>query len=342
VALIERLAYGVSQGLRVSWYFGQKVVAARLGDRVPARPELRGRLPDTDRILGDLRELLAQDLRNIEAGLYAMPPPPVGGPLTALDTARRFFTDLEDVNRRRRENSHDEVRARASGANWPRYYLQNFHYQTDGWLSAESASLYDHQVEVLFGGGADAMRRRALIPIGIELARTGVRGRRLLDIACGTGRFLREVKHNYPRLAVTGLDMSPYYLAEARRNVADWSGVTLAQGAAEQMPFPDAQFDFVTSTYLFHELPPRLRRRVAAEIARVLRPGGLFVLVDSLQLGDEPDYDALLEHFPDSFHEPYYGSYIRENLATLFKGCGLSFKDSEIAYFSKITAWRHH
>jgi ubiquinone/menaquinone biosynthesis C-methylase UbiE len=193
---------------------------------------------------------------------------------------------------------------------------------------------------VLFGGGADAMRRQALVPLGEELARIGVRGRHLLDIGCGTGRFLREVKHNYPRLAVTGLDLSPWYLAEARRHLADWSGATLAQGAAEAMPLPDARFDLATAVYLFHELPPKLRPRVAAEIARVLRPGGRFVLLDSLQLGDLADYDALLEHFPDSLHEPYYAGYIREDLGALFGRAGLAHEGDALAYFSKVSVFR--
>jgi ubiquinone/menaquinone biosynthesis C-methylase UbiE len=340
MSVLERLAYGAAQGVRLSWFFGQKIVAARMSDRVPAPAERRQRMPTSGKILRDLVALAERDLRNVEEGRYALPADLFENPARAMDRARRFFADLERVNARRREDGHSEVLESAPKDRYPRYYLQNFHYQTDGWLSADSASLYDHQVEVLFGGGAGAMRRQALIPLGDELARIGVRGRRLVDIACGTGRFLREVKHNFPRLAATGIDMSPFYLAEARRAAADWSGVTLAQGAAERLPLPDAGFDLATAIYLFHELPPGLRRRVAAEIARVVRPGGLFVLVDSLQLGDVPEYDALLEHFPESLHEPYYAGYIRLDLQALFGAAGLALESSRHAYFSKIVAFR--
>ena len=51
---------------------------------------------------------------------------------------------------------------------------------------------------------------------------------------------------------------------------------------------------------------PRCAASFSSEFARVLKPGGRLVLVDSLQHGDEPDYDGLLELFPQSFHEPYY------------------------------------
>src|SRR5205807_8486535 len=121
---------------------------------------------------------------------------------------------------------------------------------------------------------------------------------KLLDIGCGTGAFLREVKRNHPRLAVAGLDLSAPYLAVARRRLRDWSRVELVEAAAEAMPFADAEFDVISCLYLFHELPPQVRRAVAAEIRRVLRPGGTLIFVDSLQTGDEPDYDALLTYFP--------------------------------------------
>ena len=55
------------------------------------------------------------------------------------------------------------------------------------------------------------------------------------------------------------------------------------------IPLPDASQDIVTTVFLFHELPPEVRRRVAAEMARVLKPGGLLVFIDSLQMGDRPD-----------------------------------------------------
>jgi ubiquinone/menaquinone biosynthesis C-methylase UbiE len=49
---------------------------------------------------------------------------------------------------------------------------------------------------------------------------------------------------------------------------------------------------------MLHELPPKMRRTVLGEAARVLKPRGRLILVDSLQRGDEPAYDAMLESFP--------------------------------------------
>src|SRR5580658_7183348 len=158
---LEWLAYRASQGLRISWYFGQKWLSARLTSEMPAPPELKERMPDRARILADLRALLEQDWRNIEEGHYRLPEDAVAlRPLDALRKAGLFFSDLPRVDKRRRSEAHQEVLQAAPPGRYPRYYLQNFHYQTDGYLSRHSAELYDHQVEVLFGGGADAMRRQ--------------------------------------------------------------------------------------------------------------------------------------------------------------------------------------
>jgi ubiquinone/menaquinone biosynthesis C-methylase UbiE len=333
---LDWIAYRATQRLRVSWYFGQKWLSARLTEAVPAPAELKERMPDRARILADLRALLDQDWRNIEQGLYRLPEGIVADPRTALRKAGRYFADLRQVDRRRRADANDEIFRATPPGRYPRYYLQNFHYQTDGWLSRRSAELYDHQVEVLFGGGADAMRRQALVPLGRVLAERGVRGAALLDLACGTGRFLREVKSNYPKLAVTALDLSPHYLELAREALAPWSGTAFIEAPAEAVPAPDASVDVVTCIFLFHELPAKTRRQVVAEMARLLRPGGAAILLDSIQLGDVPEYDALVEYFPHAFHEPYYAQYARENLVALFAEAGLTREESSLAYFSKV------
>ena len=338
----DKLAFDTAQMARIGWFFGQKLLAARLARPVPAPPELRARqMPDRQRLLTDLWRLIEQDWRNIEAGTYAMPEDRDGGPIAGLRRAVDFFADLGAVEARRHGAPAEVLLREVEVDRYPAYYRRKFHFQSDGYLSQASAERYDYQVEVLFGGGAAAMRRQALVPLRAALRRHagGPGAARLLDIGCGTGAFLREVKRNYPRLAVTGLDLSAPYLAVARRRLQDWSRVELVEAAAEAMPFAMAEFDIVSCLYLFHELPPPVRRAVVAEIRRVLKPGGTLIFVDSLQTGDESDYDALLTYFPLAFHEPYYLSYLAEDLDGLFSP-GFAPVERSLAYFSKVVAYR--
>ena len=76
---------------------------------------------------------------------------------------------------------------------------------------------------------------------------------------------------------VTGLDASPRAIERARGQVPQ---ATFVEGWAEAMPLANASFDLVHSSAALHEMEPDQRRRIFAEVERVLKPGGQFVLVD--------------------------------------------------------------
>jgi SAM-dependent methyltransferase len=139
-----------------------------------------------------------------------------------------------------------------------------------------------------------------------------------------------------PKLPVLGIDMSEAYVRHARRHLQRWSRVNFSVAKAESLPVPDDSQDALVSIFLFHELPPKVRRIVFHECARVLKPGGRFVLVDSLQHGDQPDYDGLLDVFPKSYHEPYYRSYLDEDFGVVAKSCGLVHVRDVDAFISKV------
>ena len=102
------------------------------------------------------------------------------------------------------------------------------------------------------------------------------------------------------------------------------------------MPLPDSSQDAVTSIFVFHELPPKIRRIAIRECARVLKPGGRLVILDSLQRGDRPDYGGLLELFPQNYHEPYYSSYTKEDFSVLAADCDLKPVRNVNAFISKV------
>ena len=204
-------------------------------------------------------------------------------------------------------------------------------------MTDDSAERYDTQVEVLFNGTANAVRRQALPQLREVFAGRDQRKLRLLDIGCGTGRFLDSVKQVWPRLPTLGLDMSEAYIRHAKRQLKRWAWTTrFIVGKAEAIPLPDNSQDAVTSIFLFHELPPKIRRVVFSECARVLKPGGRLVFVDSLQRGDRPDYEGLLELFPQNYHEPYYESYITEDFGALAAACGVKYVRTVNAFVSKV------
>ncbi len=87
---------------------------------------------------------------------------------------------------------------------------------------------------------------------------------------------------------------------------------------------------------MFPELPPEVRRIAFREVSRVRKPGGRLVLVDSLQVGDDPEYDGLLELFPQGFHEPYSTTYITEDFRAIANDCGLVHARDSKAFLSKV------
>jgi ubiquinone/menaquinone biosynthesis C-methylase UbiE len=337
---LTRSAYALGHVARVGTYFGQYWLSARRTTPVKPKQPIQGATPKTNTILADLQNLLARDWANIEAGYYRMPHDLFRAPAEALRGAPAYFRELRVVEERRHAGRSQEVLETADRGRYPRYYLQNFHYQSDGWFSRESARRYDHQVEVLFGGGADAMRRQALVPLHDALRERGVRGSRLVDLACGTGRFLTFVKDNYPALHVTALELSPDYLDEAREMLRPWRGVDFVHAPAEATGLPTGGTDVVTCIYLFHELPKKIRKQVVEEAHRILAPGGAFILVDSIQVGDKPEYDGLVEYFPVAFHEPYYWDYATSDLTALFEGAGFRHDRTDVAYFSRVMSFR--
>src|SRR5207302_4059500 len=136
-------------------------------------------------------------------------------------------------------------------------------------MTRESARRYDTQVEVLLSGSANAIRRQALPPLHEIFARRDQRRLKLLDVGCGTGRALDFVKQVWPRLPAVGIDLSEAYVAEARRHLARWGWIDLLVANGEAIPLATESQDALTSLFLFHELPPKVRRIVFRELARV-------------------------------------------------------------------------
>jgi demethylmenaquinone methyltransferase/2-methoxy-6-polyprenyl-1,4-benzoquinol methylase len=114
---------------------------------------------------------------------------------------------------------------------------------------------------------------------------------RILDIGCGTGDLaIGLARRTGEEVAVKGLDYSPPMLVLARAK-ADQAGVAgrieFVHGDATELPFPDAYFDTAGISFAFRNLTYQNpgRQQHLAEVFRVLRPGGRYVIVESSQPG---------------------------------------------------------
>jgi demethylmenaquinone methyltransferase/2-methoxy-6-polyprenyl-1,4-benzoquinol methylase len=138
-------------------------------------------------------------------------------------------------------------------------------------LSYKYQWLYDSisKLAALSVGGDSRFRQLALEGLAIS------RETKILDLCCGSAQATQYlVKYSD---IVTGLDASPLSLERARRNVPSANYV---EAFAEDMPFGDNEFDLVHTSAALHEMTPVQLRQILAEVYRVLKPGGIFTLID--------------------------------------------------------------
>jgi SAM-dependent methyltransferase len=132
------------------------------------------------------------------------------------------------------------------------------------WFGEEYLALYPHRDEEEAQAAVELAVRSADRPAGL-----------ILDLACGAGRHMKEFKRR--GLEVVGLDLSETLLGEAK--AAD-PGLMLAQGDMRHLPFADGSFGLVVNffTSFGYFAAPEEDERTLAEIRRVLRRGGRFML----------------------------------------------------------------
>ena len=101
----------------------------------------------------------------------------------------------------------------------------------------------------------------------------------ILDVGCGTGRFLRAASVQWPQSQLIGIDPAEQMILEAARLNPK---ATFKVGFAESLPIADETADIVVSSLSFHHWENQ--KEGIREISRVLRPGGLFCLADHTML----------------------------------------------------------
>jgi ubiquinone/menaquinone biosynthesis C-methylase UbiE len=336
---LTKLTYQTFQQSKNYFGLAHKMLSTRLMNLIS--PTAQTAKPIPTELLLKLRErlnnLLEVDWQDAERGLY---------PVSLLfdnpweDFFRYYpmvWLDLPQIWERANQKQYQVFSPGVQVEDYPSYYVQNFHHQTDGYFSDLSANLYDLQVEILFGGSADPMRRRILAPIKAYVEASGQRKARILDVACGTGRTLKMLRAALPQASLYGVDLSPAYLRKANELLSQISGELpqLLQGNAEELPYVDNYFHVVSSVFLFHELPAAVRQTVINECFRVTKPGGMFVICDSIQMSDSPEMEPLMDNFHETFHEPYYKHYTTDNLVERLQEAGFESIETQVHFMSK-------
>jgi SAM-dependent methyltransferase len=177
-------------------------------------------------------------------------------------------------------------------------------------------------------GDYPAIAQMQLWPIGERVVRrVGIMpGEDVLDVACGTGNAAIRAAQAGGR--VVGVDLTPELLAEGRR-LATEAGVEVefVEGDAEALPIPDASFDVVVSVFGAMFAP---RHRVtAAELARVLRPGGRLCVTGWAPDGEIGKLFRMLGgHLPPppAIAEPPLLWGTEEHVRALFEGAGVELQ----------------
>jgi ubiquinone/menaquinone biosynthesis C-methylase UbiE len=120
-------------------------------------------------------------------------------------------------------------------------------------------------------------RRKAdLIRRFFQRRSTATSGLRYLDVGCGKGELLRLLQPAFQQAA--GCDVSAGMMHGMTQKIAGIE--TRVQPDALHIPFGDAEFDLVTAVCVYHHVPPADRPALTKEIRRVLRPGGIFCMIE--------------------------------------------------------------
>ncbi len=204
---------------------------------------------------------------------------------------------------------------------YPNYYVTSFHAYEQGNLSWEAAMEVEsaaHAVHARIfpeaGAKGDAMLRRSYHAILQQQIAPPPQS--ILDLGCGVGMSTFALQEIYPQAQITGLDLSPYFLAIAQYRTNPSAPITWLHRAAETTALPDASFDLISAHLVFHELPQSASRAILQEARRLLRPGGHLAIMDmnpqSEVYAKLPPYILTLLKSTEPYLDDYFGLDLKQ------------------------------
>jgi ubiquinone/menaquinone biosynthesis C-methylase UbiE len=211
---------------------------------------------------------------------------------------------------------------------YPDYYVRSFHAYEEGnlgWQPATEVEVAAYAVHARIwpeeGAKGDARFRQSYHDIlKAQLVKAP---QEIVDLGCSVGMSTFALQALYPQAKITGVDLSPYFLAVAqyrsqKRGTAQ-TAPTWLHAPAESTGLPSASVDLVSACLLFHELPRTAAVRIIQEAKRVLRPGGHFALMDmnpkSEIYGKMPPYILTLLKSTEPYMDDYFSSDLEQAIA---------------------------
>jgi ubiquinone/menaquinone biosynthesis C-methylase UbiE len=215
---------------------------------------------------------------------------------------------------------------------YPDYYLRSFHAYEQGNLSWDAAmevevAAYAVHARLWQDAGAqgDAMLRQSYHEVLKQ--QIPVSSRDILDLGCSVGMSTFALQAVYPEAQLTGVDLSPYFLAIAQYQArqSPQNSIRWLHAAAESTGLEAALFDLVSAHLLYHELPQSAAVAILQEVRRVLRPGGFLAIMDmnpqSEIYAKMPPYVLTLLKST----EPYLDEYFALDLAAAIEAAGFTY-----------------
>lgn len=216
---------------------------------------------------------------------------------------------------------------------YPAYYTTSFHAYDEGnlgWQPAMEVEVAAKAVHAKLWPGAgatgDAQLRQSYHDV--LMAQLPESPTAIVDLGCGVGMSTETLQALYPQAQVTGVDLSPYFLAVAQyrqQEQADArpsSPITWHHAAAEETGLPAATYDLVSACLIFHELPQTAARAILQEARRLLKPGGHFAIMD---MNPQSEVYKQMPAFVLTLlksTEPYLDEYFALDMAAEFEAAG--------------------
>jgi ubiquinone/menaquinone biosynthesis C-methylase UbiE len=213
---------------------------------------------------------------------------------------------------------------------YPDYYVTSFHAYDKGNLSWDAALEVEsaaRAVHATIWGEAniDGDSRLRQSYHDIVKAKLEIEPRDVVDFGCSVGMSTFALQDLYPQANLTGVDLSPYFLAVAnyrsRENYADRQ-IEWVHAAAEKTGLPDNSYDLVSACLMFHELPQEASREIFVEARRLLRSGGYLTIMDMNPRS--PIYQKMPPYILTLLKstEPYLDRYFSFDIETAIQEAG--------------------